>query len=44
MARFRHDLAELGLRRPPDIGEPEDHAAILCAVMSGCSPTFAGSA
>jgi TorA maturation chaperone TorD len=35
MARLRHDLAKLGLRRSPDIGEPEDHAAILCAVMSG---------
>jgi TorA maturation chaperone TorD len=35
MARLRHDLVELGLRRSPDICEPEDHAAILCALMSG---------
>ena len=35
LARLRHDLAELGLRRSPDTTEPEDHAAILCELMSG---------
>jgi TorA maturation chaperone TorD len=35
LARLRRDLADLGLRRSPDIGEPEDHAAILCELMSG---------
>jgi TorA maturation chaperone TorD len=35
LVRLRHDLAELGLRRSPDIAEPEDHAAILCELMSG---------
>jgi TorA maturation chaperone TorD len=35
LARLRRDLAELGLRRSPDIAEPEDHAAILCELMSG---------
>jgi hypothetical protein len=35
LARLRRDLAELGLRRSPDVAEPEDHAAILCELMSG---------
>ena len=35
LARLRHDLAALGLRRSPDVAEPEDHAAILCELMSG---------
>jgi len=35
LARLRRDLAELGLRRAPGIAEPEDHAAILCELMSG---------
>ncbi len=35
LASLRRDLAELGLRRSPDIAEPEDHAAILCELMSG---------
>jgi TorA maturation chaperone TorD len=35
LVRLRRDLAELGLQRSPDIAEPEDHAAILCELMSG---------
>lgn len=35
LARLRRDLAALGLRRSPDVAEPEDHAAILCELMSG---------
>jgi TorA maturation chaperone TorD len=35
LARLRRGLAELGLRRSPAIAEPEDHAAILCELMSG---------
>ena len=35
LARLRRGLVELGLRRSPDIAEPEDHAAILCELMSG---------
>jgi TorA maturation chaperone TorD len=35
LARLRRDLAELGLRRAADVAEPEDHAAILCELMSG---------
>jgi TorA maturation chaperone TorD len=35
LVRLRHDLAELSLRRSPGIAEPEDHAAILCELMSG---------
>lgn len=35
LVRLRRDLAELGLRRSPDVAEPEDHAAILCELMSG---------
>jgi TorA maturation chaperone TorD len=35
LARLRRDLAGLGLQRSPDFAEPEDHAAILCELMSG---------
>jgi TorA maturation chaperone TorD len=30
---LRHDLAALGLERPPDVLETEDHIASLCEVM-----------
>lgn len=33
LARLRDDLAELGLARIADVGEPEDHIAALCEVM-----------
>jgi TorA maturation chaperone TorD len=33
LARLRGDLAELGLARRSDAGEPEDHIAALCDVM-----------
>jgi TorA maturation chaperone TorD len=35
LARLRQDLNELGVERAAGIAEPEDHAAILCEVMSG---------
>jgi TorA maturation chaperone TorD len=45
LVRLRHDLAELGLRRSPDVAEPEDHAAILLRIDArACSPEMAGSA
>ncbi len=33
LARLRADLSRLGLEREPGVHEPEDHAAMLCAVM-----------
>src|ERR1700736_802799 len=35
LARLRADLADLGVARAEDQGEPEDHIAILCEVMAG---------
>jgi len=35
LARLRGDLADLGVARAEDQGEPEDHIAILCEVMAG---------
>jgi TorA maturation chaperone TorD len=35
LARLRGDLARLGIARTEHVSEPEDHAAILCEVMSG---------
>jgi TorA maturation chaperone TorD len=35
LARLRGDLADLGVTRAEDQGEPEDHIAILCEVMAG---------
>jgi TorA maturation chaperone TorD len=35
LARVREDLARLGIERVEELGEPEDHIAILCEVMSG---------
>jgi TorA maturation chaperone TorD len=47
LARLREDLAKLGLERAASQAEPEDHAAILCEVMtgvvSGRFPTAPGS-
>ena len=35
LARLREDLARLAIERAPGQAEPEDHAAILCEIMSG---------
>jgi TorA maturation chaperone TorD len=35
LARLRQDLVELGIERAHGVAEPEDHAAILCEVMTG---------
>jgi TorA maturation chaperone TorD len=35
LARLRDDLARLGIARSDGVVEPEDHAGILCEVMSG---------
>jgi TorA maturation chaperone TorD len=35
LARLRADLNELGIERVTGQAEPEDHAAILCEIMSG---------
>ncbi len=35
LARLRQDLVELGVERAEGVAEPEDHAAILCEIMSG---------
>lgn len=35
LARLRNDLAAIGIARAEDNPEPEDHAAILCEIMSG---------
>jgi TorA maturation chaperone TorD len=35
LARLREDLARLGIARSEGVVEPEDHAAILCEIMSG---------
>lgn len=35
LARLREDLAKLGIERVEGNYEPEDHAAILCEIMSG---------
>jgi TorA maturation chaperone TorD len=35
LARLRADLGKLGIERSPAEAEPEDHAAILCEIMSG---------
>jgi TorA maturation chaperone TorD len=47
LARLREDLARIGVARADGIVEPEDHAAILCEIMSGLAsrrlPAPAGS-
>ena len=35
LARVREDLLRLGIARADNVGEPEDHIAILCEVMAG---------
>jgi len=35
LARLRDDLGRLGIERAAGQSEPEDHAAILCDIMSG---------
>jgi TorA maturation chaperone TorD len=35
LARVREDLARIGVARVEQVGEPEDHIAILCEVMAG---------
>jgi TorA maturation chaperone TorD len=35
LARLREDLGQLGIARSEGVVEPEDHAAILCEIMSG---------
>jgi len=35
LARLREDLAKLGIARAEGVVEPEDHAGILCEIMSG---------
>jgi TorA maturation chaperone TorD len=35
LARVREDLGRLGIARAEQVGEPEDHLAILCEVMAG---------
>ncbi len=35
LARLRQDMAEIGVDRADGVVEPEDHAGILCEIMSG---------
>jgi TorA maturation chaperone TorD len=35
LARLREDLARIGIARADSVVEPEDHAGILCEIMSG---------
>jgi TorA maturation chaperone TorD len=35
LARLRDDLVKIGIARAEDVVEPEDHAGILCEIMSG---------
>jgi TorA maturation chaperone TorD len=35
LARLREDMAGIGVDRADDVVEPEDHAGILCEIMSG---------
>ena len=35
LARLRDDLARIGIARSEGVVEPEDHAGILCEIMSG---------
>src|SRR5581483_2768096 len=47
LARLRDDLNRIGIARADGVVEPEDHAAILCEIMSGIAggrlPAPAGS-
>jgi TorA maturation chaperone TorD len=45
LARLREALRHFGIERTPEETEPEDHAAFLCAIMSGFAEArFAASA
>ena len=45
LARLREDLAQIGIARAEGVVEPEDHAGILCEIMSGLGePPAAGAA
>lgn len=35
LAKLRNDMARLGIRRRPDVKEPEDHVAALMDMMAG---------
>lgn len=35
LALLRQDMRRLGIERDPDVHEPEDHIAALCAMMAG---------
>ncbi len=35
LARLREDLGKIGIERAEGVVEPEDHAGILCEIMSG---------
>jgi TorA maturation chaperone TorD len=35
LARLREDLSAIGIERSEGNAEPEDHAAMLCEIMSG---------
>ena len=35
LARLREDLGRIGIARADGVVEPEDHAGILCEIMSG---------
>lgn len=35
LARLREDLGKIGIARADGVAEPEDHAGILCEIMSG---------
>ena len=47
LARLREDMARIGIARAEGVVEPEDHAGILCEIMSGIAsrrlPTPRGS-
>jgi TorA maturation chaperone TorD len=47
LARLREDLSTIGIARAEGVVEPEDHAGILCEIMSGLAsnrlPAAAGS-
>ena len=42
LAVLRQDLSQLGFERADDVKEPEDHAAILCDVMSALTAGESG--
>jgi len=44
LARLRKDLKRLGIEQAPEQSEPEDHAAVLCEIMSGLAGGSIGSA